>query len=87
MVIDRRVAEVGLIRRPEDSIPLGCRREDARVTRTHAEFLDIDDTNYVVAVIAQRLDLLCFDVFVSKQLHRRGHTVSSGTTRFAARSS
>ena len=78
---------VVMIRRQEDSIPLGCPREDVRVSRTHAELLDIDDTNNVVAVVAERLDPLCLDVFVSEQLHRWSQELSSGTTRFAAPSS
>ena len=57
MVIDRRVAEVVLIRRQEDSIPLGCCREDVRVSRTHAEFLDIDYTKYIVACAPPNINI------------------------------
>ena len=87
MVVGRRVVEIGLIRRQEDSIPLGCPREHGRVSRTHAEFLDVDDAHKVVAVVAERLDPLRIDVFVSEQPNRWVQALSSGTTRFAALSS
>ena len=87
MIVGRWVAEIGLVRRQEDSIPLGCPRENVRVSRTHAELFNVDDTNNVVAAVAERLDPLCLDVFVSKQVRRWGQVRSLGTIRLAAVSS
>jgi hypothetical protein len=70
MVASRWVTEVGLIGRQAHSISLSGTCQNLRISRTDTESFDVDDAKNILAVIAEGLDPLRVDVFVSEQLHR-----------------